>query len=121
MKYIIKIITKGNTTQLEMSRDILDVMTRLSSYINDNYTASDFFTLGDTRHEVFAEYFIVLQDTLNAMNPKDTTVSLNLGRKQYHIFDSVVWYGINFGDDIEEFEAEHDDICDIVIPPFRII
>ena len=74
---------------------------------------SDFFTICNTRQEVLAEFLGTLQEAQTTMTSKDTTILLSLDNEEYRIFDYAFWYGRNFGDDIEELEAVHDDIWDI--------
>ncbi len=115
MKNMFRILAKGNPTQLEMSRNVLDLGTKITSYINDNFTASDFFTIGNARHEDVSKFLDFLKEAQDAMNSDDDILSLSLDKGQYRIFGTVFWYGRNFGDDIPELEALHDDICDIEI------
>ncbi len=113
MKNTLKIINDGNPTQLEVGRDVLDVTIRISSYINDNFTASDFFTIGNTSHDEVVMFLEILEEAQGRMKLEDDKITISLKRYQYSMFESVLWYGSNFGDDIPELEPFHDDIWDI--------
>ncbi len=113
MKYIFKIVAEGNPTQLEMSREVLGLAIRISSYINDNFMASDFFTIGNVSQEDVSKFLGSLKEAQDAIDSVDDPLSLSIDEEQYHIFGRVFWYGRNFGDDIEELEAVHDDIWDV--------
>ncbi|PZX55569.1 hypothetical protein [Algoriphagus chordae] len=118
MKYIFRVIEEGNPTQLEIGQDVLDVLIKISSYINTDFVASDFFTLGNTSHHALTQFLELLQDAQGQMKLENNKVLLTLkrdrfdkfDRDQYHLLKNVLWYGSNFGDDIPELESLHDDI-----------
>jgi len=103
-----------NSIRLEMSKGTLELVIRVSEYINDNFMASDFFTLGDVGSEEFSKFLLFLKQAQEDMNADGNTLCISFDWEDHHTFDRVLWYGGNFGDDIEELEAWYDDICDIV-------
>ena len=115
MKYIFRITAEGNPIQLIIGRDVLDIAVRISNYINSNFVASDFFTLGNTCHEAVTQFLEVLQtaqdDKVNLSFKRNQ--SDNFDRDQFNMLERVLWYGSNFGDDIPELEPFHDDIYSI--------
>ena len=116
-----KIIIDGNPIQLEVGRGVLDMAIRITSYINNNFDESDFFTIGHTRNHVVAHFLEILQEAKVRMMLKDDKVLLSFKRDMlgnfdsdhYHMFKRVLWFGSNFGDDIPELEAYHDQMWDI--------
>ncbi|WP_417517722.1 hypothetical protein [Marinobacter sp.] len=113
MKNIFKIVAQGNPINLEMGPDALDIVLKITAYIDNNFMESDFFTLGNVVHEDFSSVRRYIQNAKNSTTNEDDTVSLSLDLEQYRLFNNIIWYGVNFGDDIPELESLHDDICDI--------
>jgi len=116
-----RIIVDENPIQLEVGRNVLDMTIRISSYIHNNFEASDFFTIGHTRQYVVTQFLEVLQEAMSITRVEDDKVLLSLkrdllgnyDRDQYHMLERVLWYGCNFGDDIPELEPYHDEIFEI--------
>lgn len=113
MRNIFKIIADEDPVQLEVGRDVLDMAIRIASYINSNFDASDFFTIGNTSHEGVARFLETLQETHGRIMSAHDKVSLILRRNEYHMLETVLWYGSNFGDDIPELELYHNQMWDI--------
>lgn len=108
-----KIVVGGNPTELEMSRDVLDMAVKISGYIDKNFVKSDFFTLGNVGHEAFSKFRSSIEEAQSSTSVEGDTISLSLVSEEYRLFDTVMWYGSNFGDDIAELELLHNDICDV--------
>jgi len=108
-----KVVAQGDPTHVEMSPDVLDMAAQISTYIDNNFIESDFFTLGNVRHEDFSKFRSSIEEAQIDASDESDTVSLSLDKEQYRLFDAVMWYGSNFGDDIAELEPLHDDICDV--------
>jgi hypothetical protein len=120
-KYTFKINSDKDSIHLELGRGVLDNAIRIATYIKNNFDASDFFTIGNTRYHVLTHFLETLQNAHGRMKPEAFKVLLSLKRDmsgnfdndQYHILERVLWYGSNFGDDIPELEPFHDDMWDI--------
>jgi len=113
MKNMFKIVAQGDPTHVEMSPDVLDMALKISTYIDNNFDESDFFTLGNVGHEDFSKFRSSIEEAQSGISDESDTVSLSFDTEQYRLFDTVMWYGSNFGDDITELEPLHDDICDV--------
>lgn len=121
MKIIFKIIENEDPIQLEVGRDVLDMAIRITSYIKNNFDESDFFTIGNTRDHVVAQFLEILQEAHKRIKLEDDKVLLSLKRDMsgdfdsdlYHMLKRVLWYGSNFGDDIPELELYHNQMWDI--------
>jgi len=116
MKSIFKIIFDGNPKQLEISKNVLNIAIRIAGYINNNPGASDFFAITNIKEEAFAKLLGTLKASYEAMELEDSILLLSLDEEDYYILDRVFWYGRNFGDDIPELEALHDDMWEVEIP-----
>lgn len=120
-KYTLRIIADEDPIQLEIGRAVLDMAIKISSYINNNFDESDFFTIGHTRDHVVTHFLKILQETYGQMMPEDDKVLLSFKRDMsghydsdhYHMLERVLWYGSNFGDDIPELEPYHDQMSDV--------
>ncbi len=122
MNYKIRIVSEGNPIELEMNGCVLDLVLRIFVYINNNPLESDFFCIVSTRHTEadFQSLFTALKSARNSLGGEDDMASLRLDREQNYIFERVLWYGRNFGDDIEELETFHDDfyyVSELMSPP----
>ena len=96
-----------------MSRDVLKLAIMVSDYINNNFMESDFFTLGNVEPEEFSKFLLLLKNTQNVTRTDNSPLTLLLDGNYYNRLETVLWYGRNFGDDIKELEAVHDDLYEI--------
>jgi len=113
MKSMFKVVAQGDPMHIEMSPDVLNMAAKISSYIDNNFVESDFFTIGNIAHEGFSKFRNFIEEVQSSASVKNNTISLSFVTEQYRLFDTVMWYGSNFGDDIAELESLHDDICDV--------
>ncbi len=113
MKNMFRVVSQGDPTHVEMSPDVLHVAVRISDYIDNNFVKSDFFTLGNVGYEDFSKFRNSIEKAHNSISPEEAMVSLSLDSEDFRLFDTLMWYGCNFGDDIAELEPFHDDICDV--------
>lgn len=112
-----KIVADGNPTQLEMSRDVLDLAVQVTSHINDNFESSDFFAIRHTEQEEISMFLSFLNEAQNAMQPEDDMVSLALNPEQYRHFENVFIHAHNFMDeDFDEDFETIDYIADVIAP-----
>lgn len=117
MKNMFKIVADGNPTQLEMSRDVLDLAVQVTSHINDNFESSDFFAIRHTEQEEISMFLSFLNEAQNAMQPEDDMVSLALNPEQYRHFENVFIHAHNFMDeDFDEDFETIDYIADVIAP-----
>ena len=125
MKNMFKIMAEGNPTELEMSRDVLDMALRLAEFTDKNYERADFFTVGRTRHSDFKNFLQTLQETNNRLQGDDDTISIHLDKEHFRIFQNVFTVARMFFDDMPEFDEQtYDEIYDMAeiidpIEPYR--
>jgi hypothetical protein len=115
-----KVETQKDSVQLEMNPEELNLAVRIASYIDENFDASDFFTIGNTSHEGLKVLANILKNKQKNLQQDCTKLSLSLDKERYRIFKQVFMHGRSFLDDTEEFEAEHDEIeaiADVMSPP----
>ena len=114
MKTMFKVATESNLTQLEMSQDVLDLAIIISDYIEKKPMESDFFCIRPSiTEDQFTDVLKKLKQTKSELAEETETTSLSLEEGEYQVFEALFSYAYNFGDDIPELEAHHDQICPI--------
>ena len=117
---MIKVIENNNPIKLEISKDTLHLAIAIATYIENNPMESDFFCMRPSIEEnIFDEALDVLRQTGNSMNVYDTIGFIYLDREQYCVLEAIFWFGRNFGDDVTELAALHDDIWNVDIPVLK--
>lgn len=117
---MIKVIENNNPIKLEISKDTLHLTTAIATYIENNPMESDFFCMCPSIEEnIFAEALGVLRQAGNRMNMHDMTALIYLNKEQYCVLEAIFWFWRNFGDDMPELEALHDDIWNVDIPVLK--
>ncbi|MDH5723641.1 MAG: hypothetical protein OEY94_10020 [Alphaproteobacteria bacterium] len=118
MSETFKILTEGNPTQIEMSREDLDLAVEVTSKLIDDFEGSDFWELSMYTKDVVENLLETLKAAQSTMSDEGTMLSLSLDKEQYWVLKRVFIHVQNFME--EEFEAEFDridEIADILVPP----
>lgn len=118
---MIKIIKNNNPIKLKISKDTLHLAIAIATYIENNPMESDFFCMRPSIEEnIFVKALDVLRQAKNSLNTVDMTYFVFLDKKQYFVLEAIFWFGKNFGDDVTELKALHDDIWNVKIPLSKI-
>lgn len=103
-----KIVAEEASVLLEMTLEYFNLAIRIGDYIDNNFEASDIFTISYVWHEPLSKLVNKLKQIDLEQNP--AVVSFRLDKAEYSIFGSMFANASNFLVELEGFEGFEDQI-----------
>lgn len=96
MKEKFIIIFNENPSRVEVNKNVLDLAIRVTNYINDNFDASDYFTIGNESHEKVFKFLIFLKENHGLLQTEVDLLPINIDTVHFSMLENIFIYASNF-------------------------